>query len=179
MCVTAWKNFAWGMFTWGVFIACLAFIDGSWQGIVPHVVVPNARPLVFFVIILFFYGLSLVFRKGEFSIHRGRQLYGLRYGLSVYHREDVISFQWMFMPITFTSMIGIVYATLGYVDLWISFNLVFILWYCFFLLDSAHSQGELFSRFEISQVNPFSVFQILLDIVGIVLSFISMLPAGK
>jgi hypothetical protein len=38
--------------------------------------------------------------------------------------------------------------------------------------------GQL-NSFKISQVNPFSVFQILLDIVGIVLSFISMLPAGK
>ena len=166
MCYIAKRNFKLASISWITLIGFVIFVEPSPER--------HSRLIVFFAIAAFWYWFSLCFRRKWIKPSSGHKWYGVYYLGKSWHWEDVVSFQVFLLPFSFISIYGLIFAGISLLNFQLSLVITIVLWMFFFLLESAHSQGQLFSTFDFSELNWFTVAGIVIDLIGIILSIMQM-----
>jgi hypothetical protein len=142
----------------------------------PTVLTTHSRLLVFFTITAFWYGLSLYMRRQAFKNNDGK-IYNesLRYFDKVWlYWYTVLAFTIFLIPATFITILALIYVFTKTVSVELPTIFTTLLWMIFFAFESTYSQGKIFTKFRVTELNLFVVFGVILDIAGLVFSVIEI-----
>lgn len=135
------------------------------------------RVLVLFVILTFWYWFSLYFRRERHESSRSdRVWYWIHYFGHYRDWDQIVWAEFLLIPLTYLMVFALSYVFSGSANFGISLIITCVLWIAFYAGETGyHHYLKDYSGFDIADIPWFVMISLTLDIIGIVLSILTLI----